>query len=141
MVDNLIPAESEPVSEEDTRQRNLVTDLISKENSIVIDFAKSLVTLCISAIGVILALKDKWLHGVSGEQAKSRWLGVSIGLLLIASVISALAMRSSQLRVSLADYSGVEHELSRIAERRHYLTMVSIALIVGAAAIVAVTVL
>jgi hypothetical protein len=129
MTDDLIPARSEDLNPEDLRRRALVTDLIAKENAVAIEFAKNLVTVSLSAVGIILALKDKWLEGLPDIGLRSTWLAVAVGLLLVASLVCAFAMRSVRLQVSLADYAEVDDELNRVVRQRHHLTMAGMALI------------
>jgi len=100
-----------------------------------------LVTICFSAIGVVLALKDKWIRGLPDEQVKSTLLAVAIALFLLGALISAMATRASRLRLSLSDYADVEGELSRLAGRRHYCTVASMGLIAVGVGVVAVVVL
>src|SRR4029078_13664506 len=61
MSPQVIVAESAPPTPEDERKRALVSQLLDSENGRLIDVAKQLATTCFSAVGVVLALHDKWV--------------------------------------------------------------------------------
>jgi hypothetical protein len=138
MSDDAIEGESLPVLDDDIRMRGFVTELVLSENKLIADFAKHIVTVGFSAVGVILALKDKWLAGSPGTA--STWLGIAIALLLIASLVSSIAIKPLRLRVSMDDYGEVESELSRIGRLRYRLTMAATASLLLAILIVCITV-
>ena len=141
MPDEPIAGTSSPVTEEDTRRRGIVGDMILAQNKSVVDFAKHLVTISFSAIGVVLTLKEKWVTGRPDAQRATLLLGISIAVFLVAVVLASAAIQVYRLRVSGADYDDVEAELGRIARRRYTLTMAAAGLCIIAAAMVAITVL
>jgi len=57
----VIVAESSSPTPDDERKRALVSQLLDSENGRLIDVAKHLATTCFSAVGVVLALHDKWV--------------------------------------------------------------------------------
>ena len=98
MADRTIPAESSVLTEEDLRKRDIVEELMQSQNQRIVDFAKHLLTVSFSAIGVVLALIVAyaglvfWVRGCCGyavSKGRSRWLGMvglsgPVGLILIA---------------------------------------------------------
>lgn len=136
-----IQGDSSPVTEEDTRKRGIVSDLILAENKSMVDFAKHLVTVSFSAVGVIVTLKSNWLAQATNAHRTTILLVVAIVLFLAAVVVSSAAIKVQRLRVSGVDYGDVERELGRIARGRYRLTLVAAALCVAAVALVAVAVL
>ena len=133
---SVIPAESSARTDDDAQKQDLVKELVQSQNKVLIDFAKHLVTASFSAIGVVLALKDKWIGPSSMIGAK--WLlGIAIALFMVSGVIATIAVGAFVHRVSLADYADVEIELHRVATRRYRLTRLSFALLLIATVLVA----
>lgn len=139
MAGEVIRGESSPAGHEAARLQKMVTDLRLNENKVVMDFAKHLVTLDFSAIGVILALQDTWVD--SGDSTAVLWLGGAISLLLVASAISSAAVRASPMKVSGHDFYDVEAEVARVARMRHLLTTLSAVLSIAAIGIAAFVIL
>jgi hypothetical protein len=138
MAGHIVHGESSTPTEDDTRKRDLVKELMKSENKSITEFAKHQVTVAFSAIGVVLALKEKWL----GEHASSQQrllLGIALALYLAAALMSSLAAGVYGHRVSLSDYEEVDAELHRVATLRYRL--MSFALILTAAATVIVALL
>jgi MFS family permease len=136
MAGPVIRGASSTPTEDDTRKRELVKELMKSENKSVADFAKHQVTLAFSAIGVVLALKEKWL----GEHASSSQLvllGVALALYLASALTSAVAAGVYGHRVSLSDYDDVDAELHRVAKLRYRLVIIGLILMAAATVIVA----
>jgi hypothetical protein len=131
-----IPGESSLLTEEDSRKRDMVKDLIQSENEVITEFAKHLVTVNFSAIGVVLALKEKWL-GANPLFEQKMLLGIAVVLFLAAALLSTTAAGAYVHRVGLSDYSDVESELHRVARRRHTLTMLGFGVTVVGTMIIA----
>jgi len=109
-------------AEDDIRRRTIVDELMQAESKAIIEFAKTLVTLSFSAIGVVLALKDKWL-GPNPPSWQRALLGCSVALFLATSLLATMAAAAYGHRVSLSDFGDVDAELHRVARRRYKLTM------------------
>jgi hypothetical protein len=140
MASHTIPGESSALTDEDTRKRDIVKKLLKSENKSVAEFAKHLVTVAFSAIGVVLALKDKWLGANPTDQQKLL-LGVALALYLAAAIVSSLAAGVYGHRVSLSDYGDVDAELHRVATFRHRLTNLGLTFVVAATIVVALVAL
>jgi hypothetical protein len=123
-------------SDEDKEKRSLVNELIKSENQVTVDSAKNLATACFSAIGVSLALKDKWL-GTNPPLRQTVLLGFSLAVFLLASLFSLMAVNSFRHRVTPTDFEDVLEEIHRVAKARHRLTSASFVLFVVATAMVA----
>lgn len=115
---------------DDEHLRQLASDVLANENKTVITFAKNLVTVCFSAIGVIVALQQ--YTSAHAAHRNIVVLGIAIALLLVASVVSSLAIQAVRLRVSENDYGMVSSELHRAAKYRYRLTWAALALIIVA---------
>lgn len=137
MADHPIPAESVELTEEDLRKRDIVKELMQSQNQRLIEFAKHLLTVSFSAIGVVLALKDKWL-GTDAPPYKKLLLGIAVALFLATGLLATLAASIYTYRVSLSDYTDVDAELDRVASLRYRLTWIGYGLSVVATIIVAV---
>jgi hypothetical protein len=137
MADHPILAESSTLTDEELRQRDTVKELVKSQNQRIVDFAKHLVTLSFSAIGVVLALKDKWL-GANALPHQKLLLGIAIALLLATSLVATIASSVYTYRVSLSDYTDVDVELQRVAMLRYRLTYLGFGLFVLATIIIAV---
>lgn len=135
-----IPATSEPLSGEDRRKRSTVAKLLQEENKTIVDFAKHMVTVSFSAVGVVLTLKEKWLPA-EGAGRSTLLLAVAIVLFLAAALLCSLAVRVYRFRVSPSDYAEVDEELHRIAVLRHRLTSAGMLLAIVATGCTAVVVL
>jgi len=129
----MIIAEGSLPTADDDRLRKLANKTIANENKSVMTFAKNLVTVCFSAIGVIVALQQYTSAHTTRHNLVA--LGFAIGLLLAAGVVSSLAVAPVGLRVSENDYSEISNELHRAARYRYRLTRVALALIVLAIAL------
>jgi hypothetical protein len=136
----MIPGESSMLTEDDARKRDAVNDLIRSQNKVIVEFAKQLVTLNFSAIGVVLALKEKWL-GVSPPLQEKVLLGIAVALFLAAALLSTTAAGAYPHRVSLSDYSEVDEEIQRVARLRYRLTLLGFGASVVATILVAAVVL
>lgn len=115
-----IQAESVALTDEDTRKRDLVKQLMQAQNQRLVDFAKHLLTVSFSAIGVVLALKDKWIGANASN--KKLLLGIAMALYLITGLLATLAASVYTHRVSLSDYTDVDAEVTRVARLRYKLT-------------------
>ena len=135
MTDQIIQAEAVLLTEDDQRKRALVETLMQSQNQRIADFAKHLVSLSFSAIGVVLALKDKWLGAVALPYQKM-WLGIAIILFLMTALLGTLAISTYVHRATLSDYANVDAELNRVARLRARLTRSGFALSVVATVIV-----
>ena len=124
------PVSSAP-TDDDKRKRDIVAKLMNSENKILVDFAKHLVTVSFPAIGVVLALEDKWLGPDASAQLKLA-LAFALALFLVAALLATLAAGVYRHRVTLSDYGDIDNELHRIAKRRHWLTAVGFGLLVFA---------
>lgn len=131
-----ISAESTAPSEDDLRKRTLVEELIKSENKALAEFAKHLVTVSFSAMGIVLAMMEKWLTPTS-PSGHRLLLVVAIVMFLGAAAVASLAASAFVHRVSLVDYDGVEAELQRVAGIRHRCVVAGSVLLLAAAAIVA----
>jgi hypothetical protein len=132
-----IPAESVELTDEDLRKRDIVKALRESQNQRLVDFAKHLLTVSFSAIGVVLALKDKWL-GTDAPPHKKLLLGIAIALFLATGLLATLAASIYTHRVSLSDYTDVDAELDRVARLRYRLTWIGFGLSAAATILVAI---
>jgi hypothetical protein len=123
-------------SADDLRRVGLVEKLLETENKAISDFAKHVVTVSFTAIGVVLTLKEKWLGAAPPGAAKSA-LGVAIVLYLAAGALASLAAGAFEHKVSLSDFGEVDAELRRVARKRHRLVSAAFALSLLATALVA----
>lgn len=131
---------SSAITEDDSRKRTIVEELIRSENKVVVGFAKQLVTTSFSAIGVVLALKDKWL-GANPPLWQKALLGSAVALFLVASLLATMAAAAYRHRVSLSDYADVDAELHRIAKLRYRLTTLAFGLLLLAIVAIAIIVI
>jgi hypothetical protein len=131
-----IVAESSPVTEDDLRKRDLVKELLQTQNQRIVDFAKQLLTISFSAIGVVLAFKEKWLRA-DGPPYQKIVLGIAIAMFLATSVLATLAADIYLHRVSLSDYAEVDVELQRVAKVRLRLTRLAFGMSAMATVLVA----
>ena len=131
----VITAESSTLDAEDVRKRDLVAKVIAGENSRLIEVAKHLVTLSFSAVGVVLALQDKWLVKPAPARLKVA-LGAAVVLYLVASVLATLAAGVYVHRISVSDYTEVDRELHRVATVRYRLSVAGLTLILIATIVV-----
>lgn len=115
---------------DDEYRRQLARKVLANENKAVMRFAKNLVTVCFSAIGVIVVLQQYTSTHATHHNVVV--LGIAIALLLVASVVSSLAVQTVRLRVSENDYGEVSNELHRAARYRYRLTWAALALIIVA---------
>jgi len=120
-----IRAESAALSDEDTRKRDLVKQLMQKQTDRLVEFSKHLLTVSFSAIGVVLALKDKWIG--ANEANKKLLLGIAMVLFLFTGLLATLAASVYTYRVSLSDYADVDAEVTRVARLRYKLTWLGFA--------------
>jgi hypothetical protein len=97
--------------------------------------AKHLATICFSAVGVVLALHEKWVPA-GAPRALRNALGAAIAVYLAAGVSSLFGAGAYVHRVTLADYSDVDSERHRVATIRYRLMMTALALFVAATLIV-----
>lgn len=134
----IIAGESSVVTEEDVRKQGLVKDLIQNQTKVISEFAKQLVTMAFTAIGVVIAFKEKWL-GATATRYQLLLLGVAIVFYLGAGLIGALAVSAQLHRVSLVDYADVDNEIARVVRLRFRLTMISFSLFAVATLLVAIT--
>jgi hypothetical protein len=135
MADPVVQGVSSELTDEDSRKRDLVKTLMTSENKAIAEFAKHLVTVAFSAIGVVLALKDKWLDSPAPFQQRML-LGIALVLFLAAALTSSLAAGVYGHRISLSDYEGVDAELHRVAMFRHRLTNLGLIFIAAATVVV-----
>ena len=129
-VPQVVAAEGSLPTPDDEYRRQLASDVLANENKTVITFAKNLVTVCFSAIGVIVALQQ--YTSAHATHRNIVVLGIAIALLLLASVVFSLAIQAVRLRVSENDYGKVSSELHRAAKYRYRLTWAALALIIVA---------
>ena len=132
-------APSDDLDADDAARRELAIKLIERSNSVAVDFAKHVVTLAFSAAGVVLALQDQWID--DGDDTAQTLVGVALGLLLVAGLVSSFAVAGQRIEVSLSDYFDVDRQLSELARRRSRLTSVAVVLVVLGATLTAVTAL
>ena len=123
MPDPVIKAVSSELTEQDIDKQSLVKDLIKSQNRVIVDFAKQLVTVSFSAIGVVLALRDKWL-GQHPSQTAVILLAIAIAAFLTTGLMGLLSTNAFPHRVTLDDYDGVYAEVQRVARARARLTSV-----------------
>jgi len=133
-----IVGESSDLTEEDARKRDVVKDLSQNQNKVIIEFAKQLVTMAFTAIGVVLALKEKWL-GAAARPYQIVLLALAILLYLGTGLIAALAVSAQLHRVSLADYAEVDSEVARVSKLRFKMTMIGFSFFGAATLLVAAT--
>jgi hypothetical protein len=98
------------------------------------------VTTGFSAIGVVLALKEKWL-GAHAALWQKALLGSAVALFLVSTLLATMAAAVYRHRVSLSDYADVDAELHRIAKLRYKLTTVAFGLLLLATVVIAVIVI
>jgi hypothetical protein len=127
----VIVAESAPPTPEDERKRELVSQLLDSENGRLIDVAKHLATTCFSAVGVVLALHDKWVPAAAPPRVTTL-LASAIVLYLGAGVSSLFSAGAYVHRVTLADYEDVDAERHRVATIRYRLVIAALVLFVTA---------
>jgi hypothetical protein len=132
MADQPIAGVSIELTDEDRERRAIVVALLKAENPTIIDFAKHLVTVSFTAVGVVVAFADKWVGPGANEGAKRLLLAVAIVMMLSAAALAAYAASASTYRVTLSDYDDVDAELHRVAKRRYTLTRAAMLLLVGA---------
>jgi hypothetical protein len=137
MTNRTISGVSSAPTEDDSRKLKTVQDLVQSENKVIVDFAKQLVTIAFSAIGVVLALKEKWL-GANAPIWQKAMLGVAVALFLTASLLATMAAAAYRHRVSLADYDNVDAELHRVAKFRYNLTTSAFGLLLVATVVIAI---
>ncbi len=140
MANRTISGESSAPTENDSRKRTIVNDLVQSENKVVADFAKQLVTTDFSAIGVVLALKEKWL-GANAPVWQKALLGSAVALFLVSTLLATMAAAAYRHRVSLADYADVDAELHRIAKLRYRLTTLAFGFLLLATVVIATIVI
>ena len=140
MADEVIQATSEEPSEEDIRLRKLVTDLISQQNKAMIDLGKIMLTLTFTAIGVVLALQERWFGGTSLSGTPRRLLIFALVALFASVPIYLTVVRGYRMRVSTADYQLVEDEFLRLASMRNKLLTAGMILTGLAAALLALAI-
>jgi len=131
----VIVAESSTPTPDDERKRLLVSQLLESENGRLIDVAKHLATICFSAVGVVLALHEKWIP-TGAPQMLTGALGGAIVLYLAAGVLSLFGAGAYVHRVSLADYDDVYAEQHRVATIRYRLAITALTLFVAATLLV-----
>lgn len=136
MAHHIVHAESSAPTDEDVRKRDLVKELLKSENKAIADFAKHVVTVSFSAIGVVLALKDKWLDP-HPSRPQILLLGFALLLYLAAALVASLAAGVYGHRVSLSDYEQIDAELHRVAAMRHRFTKLGLILTAVATVIIA----
>jgi hypothetical protein len=140
MANRVIAGVSSALTEDDSHKRTVVKELIQSENKVIADFAKQLVTTGFSAIGVVLALKEKWL-GAHAALWQKALLGSAVALFLVSTLLATMAAAVYRHRVSLSDYADVDAELHRIAKLRYKLTTVAFGLLLLATVVIAVIVI
>jgi hypothetical protein len=140
MANPIISGVSSAPTDDDTRKQKLVSDLIQSENKTVIDFAKQLVTTSFSAIGVVLALKEKWV-GANAALWQKALLGGAVALFLLAGLLATMAAAAYRHRISLSDYEDVDAELHRVASIRYRLTASAFGLLLLATLVIAIVVI
>jgi hypothetical protein len=136
MADDVLRAESSPLTDEDTRKRDLVKELMQAQSKVILDFAKQLVTISFAAVGVVISLKDRWI-GADAPSYQEALLGVAVALFLVSALVATLAASARGLRVSLSDYADVDVEVHRVATLRHRLTLLGFGLAAVATTVVA----
>jgi hypothetical protein len=129
MPRHVIHAESSALTPDDRRKRKLADKLIGAENDRLVDVAKQLATLAFSAIGVVLALREKWL-GPSPSALQKTTLAAATAVYLAATVLAMFAAGVYVLRVSLSDYADVDNERHRVATIRYRLCIGALGCIV-----------
>jgi hypothetical protein len=140
-MNGAIRATSEEPSAEDVRLRKLVTDLITQQNTALIDVAKTMMTLTFTAIGVGLALQDQWFGGAA-LTGRARYLLIgALATLLVSVPVYLTVVRGYRLNVSTSDYQLVEDELTRLAALRSRLLSVGMALTGLAAVLLAIAII
>jgi hypothetical protein len=140
MADTVVIGTSSVLTDEDKRKRGIVRQLIRSENKRLADYAKQVVTISFSAVGVVLGLKDKWL----GKDAPSRQtapLAIAIALFLGAGLLATLAAGIYRHRVSVSDFDDVDAELHRVAKHRYWLIIAAFVFLTIATIIVATIVI
>jgi hypothetical protein len=136
----VIVAESSSPTPDDERKRALVSQLLDSENGRLIDVAKHLATTCFSAVGVVLALHDKWVPAGAAPRATTL-LASAIVLYLAAGVSSLFGAGAYVHRVTLADYADVDAERHRVATIRYRLVIMALALFVAGTLLISVVAL
>jgi hypothetical protein len=140
MADEVIHATSEEPSAEDARLRKLLTDLISQQNKTMIDLAKSMLTITFTAIGVVLALQEKWFGGPTLTGAARGLVICALAALFLSVPVYLTVIRGYRMAVSTTDYQLVEEELSRLATLRSRLVNVGMVLTGLAAVLLAIAI-
>lgn len=138
MPDPVIQARTAALTEDDRFKRGIVEELLKSQSERIVGFAKHLVTVSFSAIGVVLTLKEKWLGPVATPR-QQLLLGVAIGCYLAGALVATLAVSAYAHKATLADYDDVDVELNRVARLRQRLTRAGFLLTVIATTIVAYT--
>jgi hypothetical protein len=122
MCPEVVQAQGEPLTAEDMRKKKLVDDLFQAQNKTIIEFAKHIVTVSIAAIGVELALKDKWLSGQAASRHGALILTIAISFFFLSAVICSATVCVQKIRVTSSDYENVDSELQRVASFRYRTT-------------------
>lgn len=135
-----IPASSEEPSDEDVRLRALVTELISQQNRAMIDLGKTMLTLTFTAIGVVLALHERWPGAPTRSGAARTLLIAALVALFLSVPLYLTVVRGYRVAVSPVDYQLVEEELSRLATLRNRLLTAGMGLTGAAALLLAVAI-
>lgn len=140
MANEVIRAASEEPSSEDVRLRKLVTELITQQNTAMVDLAKSMLTITFTAIGVVLALQEKWFGGAALTGGARRLLIGALIALLFSVPVYLTVVKGYRMKVSTTDYQNVEGELTRLAALRQRLLSIGMALTGLAAMLLAIAV-
>jgi hypothetical protein len=121
------PVQSEPLDESDEARQKLAATMIERSNTVVIDFAKHVVTLAFSAVAVVLALHDKWIG--PNDTGAEKLIALALVTFVLSGLVSSLAVAGQRLNISLSDYFEIEAELARAARYRARLTTAAMALL------------
>ena len=140
MENEVIRAASEDPTSEDARLRKLVTELITQQSKAMVDLGKSMLTITFTAIGVVLALQEKWFGGTALTGSARRLLIAALIALLSSVPVYLTVVKGYRMKVSTADYQDVEGELTRLAALRQKLLNIGMALTGLAAILLAIAV-
>lgn len=118
---------SQPLSETDTRKRELAWEVLRSSNEPVLGFAKIMVPTSLSSIGAIIGLAQAGGRLVPG--APRSLVLAACCLNLLSMLLFAWVVYARPIRISPEDYDDVLDELLKAATARHRVTTAGLCLL------------
>jgi hypothetical protein len=125
--------EAEAVGEADKEKRAFAWEVLRKSNDVVINFAKTMTTFCVAAVGAMLTLARHVGLDANAPRYQLVLLAVVCGLFLAAAVAFAYAVRGQRIDVSPDDYDDIVAQFLEAAARRSRATEIGFVLLILAA--------